>query len=194
MNENLFQGELVRLTAEEPEVIAKARAGWERDSEYRRLLEDGGIHLWSAKKIEEWVKDELEGPKDRQFLFWLRTLEGDRLIGFIELFIIWKFQGDAWLGIGLGDRDYWGRGIGTEAIQLILRYAFEELNVFRVTLGVHEYNPRARQAYEKNGFVLEGQVRGEILRDGSRADGIMMGILKDEWQAKNALENRSRNG
>jgi RimJ/RimL family protein N-acetyltransferase len=186
MEKDLFRGRLVRLTAEEPEIIAQATSLWNRDSEYQRWIRDGGIQLWSRKQIEEWVKQDLEDQKNQRFLFWLRTVEGNKLIGFVELFIPWRFQGDAWLAIGLGDRKYWGKGFGTEAIQLILRYAFEELDSFRVTLGVHEHNQRARRSYEKNGFVQEGRVRGEVKRDGCRVDGIMMGILKDEWQVRNA--------
>jgi RimJ/RimL family protein N-acetyltransferase len=69
-------------------------------------------------------------------------------------------------------------------LELIERYAFEELNLHRLSLGVFAYNPRARRAYEKAGFVVEGRERGAILRDGQRADVIIMGILREEWRAR----------
>jgi len=66
-------------------------------------------------------------------------------------------------------------------MKVILNYAFSELNLHRVTLGVFSYNTRAIRSYEKAGFNFEGIERSVILRDGSRSDVIIMGILRDEW-------------
>ncbi len=63
-----------------------------------------------------------------------------------------------------------------------LRYAFQELNLERVTLGVFAYNTRAIRSYEKAGFRHEGRERRYIHRDGERADVLFMGILRQEWQ------------
>ncbi len=90
------------------------------------------------------------------------------------------------MGIGIGERDYWGRGYGTDAMQVLLRYAFDELNLHRVSLGVFEYNTRAIRAYEKAGFVVEGRGPQELHRDGRRWDMIFMGILREEWQRARA--------
>jgi RimJ/RimL family protein N-acetyltransferase len=90
-------------------------------------------------------------------------------------------HGDCWLGIGLGEREYWGKGYGSDALRLILRYAFQELGLQRVTLTVFEYNPRAIRSYEKVGFIHEGRCRKAIHRDGERADLLVMGILRQEW-------------
>ena len=62
-----------------------------------------------------------------------------------------------------------------------LRYAFLELGLERVSLGLHEYNPRALRSYEKAGFTLEGRTRKDILREGRRTDTLWMGILREEW-------------
>jgi RimJ/RimL family protein N-acetyltransferase len=59
------------------------------------------------------------------------------------------------------------------------------LNLRRITLGVFDYNPRAIRSYEKAGFTLEGHLRKALYRDGSRADIVFMGILREEWQALN---------
>jgi RimJ/RimL family protein N-acetyltransferase len=106
------------------------------------------------------------------------------LIGFIGLFGIEWNHGNAWVGIGLGERDYWGKGYGTDAMCAILDYAFNELNLYRVTLDVFEYNPRAIRSYEKAGFQLEGRVRKMIHRDGRRWDVLVMGVLRDEWEER----------
>jgi RimJ/RimL family protein N-acetyltransferase len=67
----------------------------------------------------------------------------------------------------------------------MLRYAFCELNLHRVSLTVFEYNPRGIHSYEKCGFKHEGCIRELILRDGKRWDVLHMGILRQEWQAAN---------
>jgi RimJ/RimL family protein N-acetyltransferase len=112
----------------------------------------------------------------------IRTNDGNRLIGFVGLFEIQWHHGDCWVGIGIGEKEDWGRGYGTEAMCLILRFAFEELNLHRVTLGVFGYNPRAIRSYEKAGYQLEGTERQVLHRDGQRADMYIMGILREEWE------------
>ncbi|MDF5756993.1 GNAT family protein [Spongiactinospora sp. TRM90649] len=73
------------------------------------------------------------------------------------------------------------RGLGTEATRLIVGYAFEKLGLHRVSLWVYAFNPRARRAYEKAGFVAEGVLRDSLLWEGERVDATMMSILAPEW-------------
>jgi len=183
MNGNLFRGELVRLTAEEPGLLGKTFSTWDRDSEFRRLLDDEPPCLWSTKKIKEWFEKDHQEKEEQGFQFLIRTLQDDHLIGFIGLWGISWSHGDAEVGIGIGDRQSWGKGYGTDAMRVILRYGFTELNLRRITLGVFDYNPRAIRSYEKAGFTLEGHLRKALYRDGSRADIVFMGILREEWQA-----------
>jgi RimJ/RimL family protein N-acetyltransferase len=86
------------------------------------------------------------------------------------------------MGISLGDREYWGKGYGSDAMRLLLRYAFHELNLHRVSLNVFEYNPRAIRSYEKVGFVHEGRMRKFLNREGKRWDILYMGITRQEWE------------
>lgn len=79
---------------------------------------------------------------------------------------------------------YRGRGLGPEAIELMLRHLFEEVGVHRVGLEVYAFNPRAQRSYEKCGFVVEGRVRESLLWDGERVDTILMGLLKADWLAR----------
>jgi len=190
MNKNIFRGDLVRFTAEDPEVMGKTFSKWDRDSGFKRLLDDAPPMMWSSEKSKEWFEKDLEKEQNHSFFFMVRELEEDKLIGFVDLWVSWS-QGDAWVGIGLGERDYWGNGYGTDAMRLMLRYAFTELNLHRVTLGVFEYNTRAQQSYKKAGFTLEGRLRSELLRQGKRWDILIMGILREEWLETNRqlLEN-----
>ncbi|MFD0782975.1 GNAT family N-acetyltransferase [Micromonospora azadirachtae] len=74
-----------------------------------------------------------------------------------------------------------GRGLGTEAVRLIVGYGFERLGLHRISLGVFAFNPRARRAYEKAGFVMEGIRRDALLYDDTWVDEIVMSILAPEW-------------
>ena len=181
MSKDLFRGELVRLVAEDPEVVAEAIYRWAPDSEYLRLADSDPCRLWSKAKTQEWVEKVLLAEKPDQYNFMIHTLADDRLIGVVGLDGIQYANGDAFVGIGLGEREYWGKGYGTEAMKLGVRYAFLELGVQRVSLGVHEYNPRAQKSYEKVGFRLEGRTRQDMLREGRRTDSLWMGILREEW-------------
>jgi RimJ/RimL family protein N-acetyltransferase len=76
----------------------------------------------------------------------------------------------------------WGKGYGTDAMRVVLRYAFTELNLHRVSLDVFSYNPRAIRSYEKAGFKYEGCMRSRVQRDGKRWNMVFMGIMKEEWE------------
>ncbi len=67
MTTDLFTGNQIRLTAEDPEVMAKAFANWNLDTEYFRLLDSDPPRLWSEKKIKEWIEKDLEKQELQQF-------------------------------------------------------------------------------------------------------------------------------
>ncbi len=182
MSGDLLRGELVRLTAINPETDSHLFVRWALDTEYWRLLANDPARPWSVQATRKLFEEDLE--KSENFFFLIRTLTDDRPIGMAELDGAQWTQGEAWLGIGLGERSFWGQGYGSDAARLIMRFGFEELNLHRISLTVFEYNPRAIRAYEKLGFVHEGRGRGLLLRDGRRWDILFMGLLRSEWQAK----------
>jgi RimJ/RimL family protein N-acetyltransferase len=182
MDTNFLHGELVRLVAADPEEIAATVSRHSRDSEYFRLMDSYPCRPLTKEGIRKWIEKDLE--KEDFFGFSIRTLADDRLIGDVGLGGMFWNHGDTYLGIGIGEREYWSKGYGSDAMKVILRYAFHELNLRRVTLNVFEYNPRAIRSYEKLGFQHEGHVRKYLNRDGRRWDLIYMGILKDEWLTK----------
>jgi RimJ/RimL family protein N-acetyltransferase len=182
MSAGLFEGQLVRLSSEDPQTLAQAFARWNQNSEYFRLLDSDPAHLWSANKFKEFLEKELESTLVVNLLFSIRTLDADKLIGFIALDGINWTDRDSYVAIGIGEPDFWGRGCGTDAMRLMLRYAFTELNLHRISLNVYAYNQRGIRSYEKCGFKHEGCIREFVLRDGRRSDMLHMGILRSEWE------------
>jgi RimJ/RimL family protein N-acetyltransferase len=184
MDKNILCGTLVHLAALEPQALAEAINRWDRDSEFRRLLDSEPANQFSVKKLTELCqKEQVEEPPSG-YTFGIHTLEGDRLIGFTDLEGDIYPHGEAFVGIGIGEREFWGNGYGSDAMKVILRFAFQELNLRRVALDTFEYNPRAIRSYEKVGFVHEGRAREYLYREGRRWDLIFMGILREEWLIK----------
>jgi len=179
MDIRLFRGERVRLAAIDPESDAEIVARWSRDSEYWRLTTQNPAQPRTAQAIRQRLEEE---SLPHEFEFALRTLAEDRLIGQAGLWVDGWTHSHAWLGIHIGERDYWGKGYGTDAIRLILRYGFVELSVHCVSLSVLATNARAIRAYEKTGFVVEGRTRHTTRYDGEWLDDVFMGILREEWK------------
>jgi RimJ/RimL family protein N-acetyltransferase len=181
MFQPLFRGKLMRLAAPLPE-DKDTFARWTLDDDYLRLLDDDPIQPESAFHFSSF---DSARSSNNSYYFHLRTLSDDRLIGFVVLFNIkWASQTSE-LAIGIGEADYRGKGYGSDTLSLILNYAFNELNLFRVGLNVMDYNTKAIAAYERAGFVREGLRRKAVLREGMRYDLVQFGILRDEWQSKN---------
>jgi RimJ/RimL family protein N-acetyltransferase len=184
MNRPVLQGEWIRLAAHNLDADAETIASWSRNTEFSHLLTIGAPSLWTAQGVKaDMAEDLADEKKDRVFPFVIRTLADDRLIGFIHLDINDWPQREAWLAIGIGSRDDWGRGYGTDAMRVLMRFAFAELNLERLTLNVFEYNERAVRSYLKAGFVVEGRQRQRLKRGDRRYDMIFMGVLRDEWLA-----------
>jgi RimJ/RimL family protein N-acetyltransferase len=111
------------------------------------------------------------------------AIEADgKLIGQCALFNFSEYHYTCELGIAIGDKAYWGRGYGREAIKLLLDYAFRLRNVRKVSLQVHADNERAMKAYRACGFVEEGRWRAHVWSNGRYVDVVCMGILRDEWK------------
>ena len=108
--------------------------------------------------------------------------EGGRVIGQISLFGINKNR-CATLGVVVG-KEYWGNGLGTEAVRLMIRYGFAEMGLHRIQLGVYGYNDRAIRAYARAGFKEEGRRSQSAYHGGRWHDEVLMAILEDDWRAQ----------
>ena len=120
---------------------------------------------------------------------WFAIETGGKLIGQCGLFNFDEFKGVAHvceLGISIGDKSYWGRGYGREAIRLLLDYAFRYWNIHRVWLRTNSENERALRCYRACGFVEEGRLRQHEWQNGRYFDTVCMGVLRSEWESGRA--------
>jgi RimJ/RimL family protein N-acetyltransferase len=181
MSAAALSGKLVCLARFDLEKDSEAWARWIRDSEYQRLLDTGPALLHPAASVRGYMEKEIG---KEYIVFSIHLLEEDRPVGFIDLGGFDWVARSAWVAIGIGEPEYRGRGLGTDAMQVLVRFAFEQLNLHRINLTVFEYNQRALRSYEKCGFVLEGCQRQFLNREGRRWDMIYMGLLQEDWQKK----------
>jgi RimJ/RimL family protein N-acetyltransferase len=178
---DIFTGNLVRLSAFDPLEMSKVFPRWNSNSEYFRLLNSSARPMQSSKAALKWMEEEVSELSLEGYYFGIRTLAEDKLIGELGLDVVnWPGR-EAFVGLGIGEAEYWSKGYGTDVMNVLLRFAFMEINVRRVSLGVFEYNPRAIHSYEKVGFRHEGSMRRLLKREGRRWDNLFMGILREEW-------------
>jgi RimJ/RimL family protein N-acetyltransferase len=179
MSPSLFEAERVRLLAPDPDKDAEVEAGWTNDAEYLRLIDPAPARPLSAEAVKKKY-EKLEKAENKEFYFAVRTVADDRLIGFAHLFWVDLQHGAAMLNLGLGQPADRGQGYGSEVMRLLLDYAFEELNMHRVSARTASYNTAAIRFLEKHGFVEEVRNREAVWRDGQRWDGLIYGLLKSE--------------
>ena len=111
-------------------------------------------------------------------VFVIETLGGE-LIGLCDLRGVSARSRSATLGITVY-KPFWEQGFGTDAVRILCRFGFREMNLQRIQLHVFETNPRGRRVYEKVGFKDEGRLRRAHFVDGRHVDVIVMGLLDNE--------------
>jgi RimJ/RimL family protein N-acetyltransferase len=134
------------------------------------------------------VQAKLQESVLRKDEIWFAIDAGSRFIGQCILHEFNMTAHTCELGIAIGDKDYWGRGYGREAIDLLLKYAFRLLNMRRVWLRTSGSNLRAQRCFAACGFIEEGRLRKHIWTDNGFQDEVLMGVFRAEWEERLARE------
>lgn len=183
----MLEGRLVRLRALEPSDAERGHR-WVNDPEVKVFL-DAVRYPISMAEEERWMEGQTGSSFGRVILA-IETKDGCH-IGNVELRGSSAEDRRGELGILIGDKEYWSKGYGTDAILALLRFAFEEMNLYRVWLTTGENNPRALACYRKCGFREEGRMRQDRYLGGRYWDTIVMGLLREEFEAARRAEARS---
>ncbi len=174
----MLYGKNLRLRAIEREDIPRFLR-WFNDPEVRRFVL---MHEpLSRAKEERWFEEQLSRGNDLILAIEVLVENEWVPIGNIGLHRIDLKNRTAILGIVIGEKDFWGRGYGREAIRVLLRYAFFELGLNRVELETFEFNTRALRCYAAAGFKKVGVRRRALFRDGKFHDVILMDLLAEEF-------------
>jgi len=123
----------------------------------------------------------LRGDPEKDMVIGIRLRESGRLIGNIGLYHINFRDGHAEMGIFIGDEENMSQGYGTEAMRLLIRYAFDVLNMRKIRLSTYDFNLRAQKAYRKIGFKEVGRLRENKYKRGRYADELIMEVFRSEF-------------
>jgi RimJ/RimL family protein N-acetyltransferase len=180
----MIYGDKIRLRSAERQDIPQF-VTWLNDPE---VIENLMIYApMSIAEEEDWFNHMLERAKDERPLV-IEVLENDKwiMVGNCGIHNIdWRCR-SAELGIFIGEKSFWNRGYGTAVMRLLIKYGFQTLNLNRLMLDVYDSNPRAIRTYEKAGFIHEGRKRRAMYKDGRYKDILIMSVLRDEWNEKDA--------
>jgi RimJ/RimL family protein N-acetyltransferase len=179
----LFFGKKLRLTAVDPDADAPVWSQWTHDAAFWRAFSPDPVRPLPIGPIKKKFEADAKEVKEHSLIvFHLRPLNDERLIGFARVFWIEWTHGVARIQLGLGAAEDRNQGYGTDALQLLLRYAFDELNLYRLVANLPSDNSGAQRFLERAGFQLETRRREALYRDGQRLDWLGFALLREEWQ------------
>ena len=163
------------------------------------------LNLEDAEQYAVWLNDvevienlqlsssiiSVEG--EREFLkklaqehnYGIIDLKTNHLLGNVGFIDINHLHRTAEIGIFIGDKRYWGKGYGQEALSLLLDYAFKKINLHSILLRVYDFNQRAIACYEKVGFKRIGEIRESLIRNMEYHNIILMDILPADFYETN---------
>ncbi len=150
---------------------------WRTDEELSALDATTPLRM-SYSSYLRLIEDELRHPVPWSKRFAIETHDG-KLIGNCMYYDIDTARGQAELGIMIGDRDYWNRGYGTDAVTTLTSHIFNTSSFGRIYLHTLSWNLRAQRSFQKCGFVTVKPVRR------SGYDFILMELMKDRWEGLN---------
>ncbi len=170
---------LRQLKEEDSPLIRK----WLSDPEIMRLI--GSVKPMSQADAEDYIKSIRNDVSRLWFIIALK--KNNRAIGEAGLLRIFPPWHTADMTVIVGEKDTWGRGYGTEAGRLLMEYAFTDLKLHRLAIGVVGFNSRALHFWENLGFKREGIHRDGYFYGGEFHDFVMMSILEEEYRKAQAV-------
>jgi RimJ/RimL family protein N-acetyltransferase len=157
---------------------------WRNDEELAKLTAASDAAYYnniSEEKMEEIYQDiYMNFNKNEEYEFSIYTHD-DIFIGKCGYRDLHLPSRRCTIGISIGDKDFRGKGYGTDALKTLIRYLFDTMNLERIQLDTWSGNEPAIRSYEKCGFVVEGRLRRYDFIDGKYYDAIIMGLLKEEF-------------
>lgn len=177
------EGSLVVLRPLERADLNERYLGWLNDPEVMRYMETG-IFPSTAEDLEKYYSSVRDSKN--QVILAIADRKSQEHIGNVKLGPIHWIHRSAIFGILIGDRKFWGKGVGLEATRLMVEYGFYRLNLHRIDLGVFAEHESAVRCYEKAGFKVEGRMREDLFHNGEYKDRLWMGLLRSEYKMQKA--------
>ncbi len=160
--------------------VTERYVAWLNDPEVNEFLESK-YELQTLASVQAFVQHANE--QEDTWLFGIFERERGQHIGNIKFEYINRRHCRGDLGIVIGEKEYWGKGVATEAIETVIRFLIHELGVERISAGCFEMNHGSVRAFEKAGFYVEGVLQNNILYGDRRVNGILLGTSLEQLRA-----------
>ncbi len=179
----MFKGKKTILRAYE-KAFSTLACKYFNDEEFRSFLSPSAL-LPISQTEEDGIIDGFMNPKNESnsYTFAITTLQG-KYLGGCSYFNFNHEAGTVWIGIAIGDKKYWGKGYGTDALNTLLLLLFNEHNTRKVLLNVFDFNERGIASYKKLGFKEEGRLKQQQYRKGKYHDDVIMALFKKDYLKK----------
>jgi len=148
---------------------------WMNDEQVTQYLESR-FYPHSVDSIASYISQVNESSDS--VLFAIVVKDENAHVGNIKIGSIDWIHRYADVGVMIGEKAYWGRGLATEAIQLVVDYAFNKLNLRRLEAGCYANNVASIRAFQKAGFIEEGRLRQRYFWKGDYVDRVCLGIVR----------------
>lgn len=194
MSSPFLKGEKILLQPMEIEnlkELSRLIVNWVNDGIVTYYMFTGQIPRNSEQVFNDFKKH-LEA--ENNVIFLVLDKAAKKPIGYAGLYEIHLTARSAEFRILIGENDFWGKGYGTEATELLTFYGFDRLNLNRIYLGYTADNKGAAKAYEKAGYVYEGTLKEDLYRNSRYYDSIKMAILRKDYYEKFYKSHLSRYG
>lgn len=178
-----LRGAVVYLREVTTEDVTPVYAEWMNDQELTQYMESR-FTTHTIYSLNAFVQAKLQSPNEWLFAICLNSTS--KHIGNIKLGPINSHHNRADIGLIIGDRNCHGCGFATQSIRLLANFAFDVLNIQKLTAGMYAGNVGSRRAFEKAGFHQEGLLRSQYCLAGSRTDGYLYGLTQEQHKAKNS--------
>ncbi len=174
----MIAGEHVILRAFEREDAERCYR-WMNDPNIVRTLKSRYPIAFSDEA--EWIERAIQGSSSERH-FAIERKEDRAHIGNASIHEIDWVSRVAWFGLFIGEPAAWNRGFGSDAIQTLVRFAFEDMNLRKLRIAVFDYNDRAKHVLASRGFVQEGKLERDFYREGTYHDIVILSTFRPETQ------------
>jgi RimJ/RimL family protein N-acetyltransferase len=180
MIEDIFTGEKIRLDSLDLDRDAQNLSAWTHEIELVHLAGTQPVRPLSIAQVKQkYTTSSKNYPLE--MIFAIRPLEEDHLVGLLRFYWLELTNACGWVNLCIGALNDRGHGYGKDALTLACRYAFHELNLYRLSAGIPEYNLTALRLFESAGFESEIRSRQAIRRAGQVWDHLVLGLLATRW-------------
>jgi RimJ/RimL family protein N-acetyltransferase len=172
MNKIKIEGKQIYLRILTPDDVQNEYVEWMNDKKVTQYLESRKDKKYIASELKDYIRS--LNKTDCNYMFGIFIKKNGKHVGNIKLGNISKIHRHADIGLMVGNKLYWGKGVATEALKLVTEFAFDSLKLNKVFAGVCQGNTSSFKVFQNNGFKKAGQLKNHVFFDGVFMDAFIL--------------------